>query len=152
MTRMTFGIALCTLAFVQLEAHALSATSALAKTAGGDDAWIASIRRDHPRMFFNADTWPSIKARTLSEPAVRAQYEKLLRDCDGYPAKPVCKDFGPVDTPPSTPIPHVKEWGAAAAKCAFAWRMTGERKYLDKTKEMLRVRMRITAIQITKDT
>ena len=90
MTRMTFGIALCTLAFVQLEAHALSATSALAKTAGGDDAWIASIRRDHPRMFFNADTWPSIKARTLSEPKVRAQYEKLLRDCDCYPAKPVC--------------------------------------------------------------
>ena len=90
-------------------------------------------------MFFNAETWPSIKMRTLSEPAVRAQYEKLLSDCDGYPEKPVCKDFGPVDTPPSTPIPPVKEWGAAAAKCAFAWRMTGERTYLDKAKEMLRV-------------
>ena len=91
---MTFCIALCSLAFGQLEARA----AAEPKASGGDDAWIANIRRDHPRMFFNADTWPSVKARTLSEPAVRAQYEKLLRDCDGYPAKPVCRDFGPVDT------------------------------------------------------
>ena len=135
MTRTIFCVALCALVFGQLEARA----AAEPKDSGGDDAWIANIRRDHPRMFFNADTWPSVKARTLSDPAVRAQYEKLLRDCDGYPEKPVCKDFGPVDTPPSTPIPPVKEWGAAAAKCAFAWRMTGERTYLDKAKEMLRV-------------
>ena len=121
---------------------ALAVTLALAASASpqaGGDAWLAKIRRDHPRMFFNADTWPAIKAHTLSDPATRAQYEKLLRLCDGYPEKPVCSDFGPVNTPPSTPIPPVKEWGAAAARCAFAWRMTGEQKYLDKAKEMLRV-------------
>lgn len=29
-----------------------------------DDAWIGSIRSDHPRLFFNAQTWPAINART----------------------------------------------------------------------------------------
>ena len=119
---------------------ALAVTLALAASASpqaGGDAWLAKIRRDHPRMFFNADTWPAIKAHTLSDPAARAQYEKLLRLCDGYPEKPVCNDFGPVNTPPSTPIPPVKEWGAAAARCAFAWRMTGEQKYLDKASPLI---------------
>ena len=30
-----------------------------------DDAWIAKIRRDHPRLFFNKDTWPKVKERAL---------------------------------------------------------------------------------------
>ena len=113
----------------------------LASAAGGADGgdWIAKIRRDHPRMFFNRDTWPTVKARTLSDPAVRARYEQLLRTCEGYPTAPVCSGMGPVTTPPSTPIPPVREWGVAAARCAFAWRMTGDRRHLDKAREMLRV-------------
>ena len=117
-----------------------AATAAAAcAAAADDDVWISKIRRDHPRMFFNRDTWPSIKARTLAEPSVRKQYEHLLRVCDGYPEKPVCTDYGPVDSLPSTPIKPVRDWGKEASKCAFAWRMTGERRYLEKTKEMLRV-------------
>ena len=105
---------------------------------GADDAWLAKIRRDHPRLFFNRDTWPSVKEHALSQECAEA-YAKLLADCKKYPAKPVCSDFGPVDSLPSTPIKPVREWGKEAAKCAFAWRMTGDQTYLDKAKEMLRV-------------
>ena len=28
-----------------------------------DDAWMERIRTGHPRMFFNAETWPQVKAR-----------------------------------------------------------------------------------------
>ena len=115
------------------------AVAAACAAAADDDVWMSKIRRDHPRMFFNRDTWPSVKERTLSEPSVRKQYEHLLRVCDGYPEKPVCTDYGPVDSLPSTPIKPVRDWGKEASKCAFAWRMTGERRYLEKTKEMLRV-------------
>lgn len=114
------------------------AARAAGAAVGDDDAWIAKIRRDHPRMFFNRDTWPAVRDHALSQRRKRS-YEQLLRQCDGYPEKPVCSDFGPVDTLPSTPIKSVRDWGAEAAKCAFAWRMTGERSYLEKAKEMLRV-------------
>ena len=53
----------------------LAAALALAASASpqdGDDAWLAKVRRDYPRMFFNADTWPAIKTHTLSDPAARA--------------------------------------------------------------------------------
>ena len=87
--------------------------------AGNDDAWLASIRRDHPRMFFNAETWPQVKAR--AEGPARAERDALVRRCDGYPEDPVCSDFGPVvfrdvktasgthKTTAATPIPNVKE-------------------------------------------
>ena len=48
------------------------ALAASASSQAGDDAWLAKVRRDHPRMFFNADTWPAIKTHTLSDPAARA--------------------------------------------------------------------------------
>ena len=31
--------------------------------AGERPEWLGRIRRDHPRMFFNKDTWPAVKAR-----------------------------------------------------------------------------------------
>ncbi len=27
--------------------------------------WAAKIRTDHPRLFFNADTWPAVRQRAL---------------------------------------------------------------------------------------
>ena len=48
------------------------ALAAYASPQAGDDAWLAKVRRDYPRMFFNADTWPAIKTHTLSDPAARA--------------------------------------------------------------------------------
>ncbi len=105
------------------------------------------IRPDHPRMFFNAETWPAIKARAVTDNA--AALQDLLKRARGYPAKPVCSGTeavteiktatGTIRANPDTPIPNVREWGAQAAECALAWRFTGERALLEKAKAMLAV-------------
>ena len=98
------------------------------------------IRPDHPRMFFNSDTWPSIKERALkSGTPENAALAKLLAVADSHPANPVCRNTGPVLTPPSQPIPETVEWGQGAAECALAWRFTGNKVYLEKVKQMLKV-------------
>lgn len=112
------------------------------------------MRKDHPRMFFNAETWPAIKARAFGEQKTALQ--TLLRECDRYPADPVVTGTEPpkprlvktksgvVEMPPSphTGIPPIKEFGCHAASCALAWRFTGERRYLDKCVAMLKANIR----------
>ena len=129
-----------------LTAVAVVAAAAALGAADADD-WMSKIRADHPRMFFNADTWPAVRAR--AEGPARAARDALLRRCDRYPENPVCSGFDPVvfrdvktasgthKTTGETPIPDVREWGAQAAECALAWRFTGERKYLEKAHRML---------------
>ena len=97
------------------------------------------IRRGHPRLFFNAETWPAVKA--AAEGPARSSFEALIRRCDGYPDDPVCTGMDPIPPgqDPAVPIPDVKEWGAQAAECALAWRFTGEEKYLRRAKRMLEV-------------
>lgn len=114
-----------------------AALGVLAAAAGEDVPCQAQIRKDHPRMFFNAETWPAIKARALSDGNAREYLGALLKAADAYPAEPVCSGYGPVTTPPSTPIPNVNEFGAQAARCALAWRFTGKPEYLDKARKML---------------
>jgi hypothetical protein len=33
--------------------------------AGNGPEWVARVRKDHPRLFFNAETWPAARARAL---------------------------------------------------------------------------------------
>lgn len=113
-----------------------------------------AIRAGHPRIFFNSDTWTSVVARA-NGPA-RTQRDALLARCDAYPDNPKCENTGPVGrrtvttadgktvttSLAHTGIPNVKEFGTQAAECAFAWRLTGERKYLDKCLAMLRESIR----------
>ena len=98
-----------------------------------------TIRRDHPRLFFNADTWPAVKARAFG--AAKGDLDRLLAACDKYPSNPKCSGTEPA--PPgwssATPLPSVKEWGGQAARCALAWRFTGKPEYLEKAKRMLTV-------------
>ena len=107
------------------------------------------MRKDHPRIFFNSDTWPAIKAR--AEGTARAHLDKLLKAVESYPENPKCSGMGPVvfkevktatgsyKTTRATPINTVKEWGQESAECALAWRFTGNPKYLEKAKKMLEV-------------
>ena len=94
------------------------------------------IRRDHPRLFFNAETWPAVKARAFG-----AELDRLLAACDKYPSNPKCSGTEPA--PPgwsnATPLPSIREWGPQAARCALAWRFTGKPEYLEKAKRMLTV-------------
>ena len=93
--------------------------------AGEKPEWLGRIRRDHPRMFFNKDTWPAVKAR--AEGPARAARDALLKRCDGYPDNPVCTGTGaPKDRPGltvdpvHTGIPSINEWGTQSAECALA--------------------------------
>ena len=97
------------------------------------------IRRDHPRLFFNAETWPAVKARAFG--AAKGDLDRLLAACDKYPSNPKCSGTEPA--PPgwsnATPLPSIREWGPQAARCALAWRFTGKPEYLEKAKRMLTV-------------
>jgi len=83
-----------------------------------DTRWLSKIRKDHPRLFFNADTWPKVKDRALNQE--REWYDKLKARVDRYPEDP-----------------EVKDWGTEAAVTAFVYRMTGEARYLELIKKML---------------
>ncbi|MGN0853654.1 MAG: heparinase II/III family protein [Kiritimatiellia bacterium] len=108
-----------------------------------------AVRPDHPRMFFNAETWPAVKAR--AEGAAKADLARLLKRCRAYPADPVCSGTGPLEfgdvktasgthkITEATPIKAVREWGSEAAECALAWRMTGDGALLQKAKKMIAV-------------
>ena len=94
-----------------------------------EDAWIARIRTDHPRMFFNAETWPAVKAR--AEGPARAARDNLLKRADAYPDDPVCSGFDPVTfrevktasgthkTTAATPIQAVEGGGAEGRGSVF---------------------------------
>ena len=47
-----------------------------------------AIRRDHPRLFFNSETWPAVKARAFG--AAKGDLDRLLAVCDRYPSDPKC--------------------------------------------------------------
>ena len=109
--------------------------------------WKAMVRRDHPRIFFNRDQWPAIAA--AAKGSAREDLDRLLARCERYTDDPVCTGTGvpgnlrgtAVDFN-DTPIPDIRDWGDQAADCALAWRFTGERRYLEKAKAMLRANVR----------
>ncbi len=116
--------------------------------AGGvPDFSVAKLRKDHPRLFFTAETWPAVKAQ--AEGPAHAARADLIARAKRYPANPVCSGMGPVTQimtakgpiKPSnaTPINNIKDWGVPAAECALAWRLTGDKDLLDKAKKMLTV-------------
>lgn len=96
------------------------------------------IRQDHPRIFFNPDTWPSIKERAYSEN--KEYLDRLLKWMDGLPDDPVAENLEmPEIKDRSIPIVSITEYGTESAACALAWHFTGEKKYLEKAKKMLKV-------------
>jgi len=79
------------------------------------------IRRSRPRLFFNADTWPAVKARALNEE--RSYFEEA-------------KEFSEK---------HIKGrdvntrcWGSQLMRGAFIYRMEEDKVLLEKLKEMFR--------------
>jgi hypothetical protein len=107
-------------ALVVVSAVVFGAASSNAAELG--DQWMSKIRRDHPRLFFNKDTWPLVKARALGPEKLR--YEKVK--------------WWAVDKHPDNPE-VVRDWGPAAADTAFVYLMTGDRRCLEKSKKMLRL-------------
>jgi len=86
--------------------------------------WATRIRPDHPRLFFNADTFPAVRERALGPESAwygrrKATVDKLLTDLGD--------------------APEVKEHGQDAAMAAFVYLVERDPKYLDLAKRLLDV-------------
>lgn len=110
--------------------------------------FLSKLRPDHPRMFFNRDTWAEVERRSLAA-AGQARAEMIAR-CRTLTDNPVCTGTEPavtgfIDTPNGklyidpvhTPLDPINEFGYEAAECALAWRFTGEDIFLEKAKKMI---------------
>ena len=80
--------------------------------------WTGKIRSDHPRLFFNADTWPAVRSRALHEE--KAWYDSIKGRVDR-----LAKDLENVDQP------EPRELGPEAAWAAFVFLVTEEDRYRD---------------------
>lgn len=98
-------------------------------SAQGLPEWTTRIRRDHPRLFFNSDTWPAVCARAIGPERawydeVKEDVDKVVKQMDGDP-KPPPKDLGP-----------------EAAEAAFVYLVTGDQQYFDLAKKVLDTSLR----------
>ncbi len=83
--------------------------------AGELPEWTGKIRKDHPRLFFNSDTWPKVRQRALGPERqwynyIKGRVDNLLKRVG---------DSDALDT---------KEYGQEAAWAAFVYRVTQERQ------------------------
>ncbi|MBM4028239.1 MAG: hypothetical protein FJ280_23025, partial [Planctomycetes bacterium] len=107
--------------------------------------WTAKIRKDHPRLFFNAETWPAVKARALGKE--RAWYEQFKSRVVKLEAELAGSSVSRASRPrieggtPSTQAP-ARDLGPEAAWSAFVFLMTDEAKYRDLAKKCLETSLR----------
>jgi heparin/heparan-sulfate lyase len=87
-------------------------------SAVGQD-WQSAIRSDHPRLFFNQDTWAAVKARAIGEESTT--FEEMKARVNEL----------------AVSVIEVKDYGVQAAESAFVFLVTGEEKYLRLTRQLL---------------
>ena len=107
-------------------------TSGAAESRG--DAWTGKIRKDHPRLFFNAETWPAIKTRALT--VHKDHFMKVKAHADGL--KPL-GEWSVIERPARRPgsSTDARDWGDQLMSAAFVYRVEPSAARLDKIKEML---------------
>lgn len=122
--RMPYAAIPCTLALIP----------AFGAAAGDADAWIAKIRRDHPRLFFNAETWPAVKERALT--VCREDYEKVKAFAE---SKPSGSEWSVIERPAPRPgtTTEVRDWGDRLMAAAFVYRIEPDPQRLRMIKEKL---------------
>lgn len=81
--------------------------------------WRSLIRRDHPRLFFNRDTFPAVKARALGE---ESQTFAAMK--------------GRVDRLADEALKS-QDYGTQAAEAAFVFLVSGEAKYRELAGKLL---------------
>jgi heparin/heparan-sulfate lyase len=86
--------------------------------------WTDAIRNDHPRLFFNFETWPQVRQRALGEE--RQWYNYIKGRVDSLIKREGDKDAF-----------DIKEYGQEAAWSAFIYLVTAEQKYLELSKKCL---------------
>lgn len=91
--------------------------------------WTARIRSDHPRLFFNAETWPAVRDRALHEE--NAWYQSIKSRVDR-----LANELKAVDRP------EARELGPEAAWASFVFLTTEDPRYLDLAKKCLDTSLR----------
>jgi len=86
--------------------------------------WTRQIRPDHPRLFFNAETWFRVRERALN--AEGDWYEHIRRQVDRRLAGP---------EPSARAV--AQDLGVAAAQAAFVFLVTEDTRYRDLAKKCL---------------
>jgi len=91
--------------------------------------WTGKIRKDHPRLFFNADTWPAVRDRAMGAEhewyaATKARVDRLLAELDGVER------------------PEPRELGPQAAWAALVFLVTDDARYLELAKKCLDTSLR----------
>ncbi len=97
--------------------------------AGELPGWVEKIRKDHPRLFFNSQTWPAVRQRALGPEQqwylyIKGRVDRLIRSTSG-------KD-----------VLEAREYGQEAAWSAFVYRMIEEPQYLELSKKCLDASLR----------
>ena len=123
------------LLLIVLAGGLLLACCSRGQAAEGDDAWIGKIRRDHPRLFFNADTWPAVKERALT--VCQDHLAKVKGYADGPPDK---AEWSLIQRPAPRPgsALEVRDYGNQLMAEAFVYLVEKDPARLAKIKEMLR--------------
>lgn len=97
-----------------------------------NDVWMSKIRPDHPRLFFNSETFPAVKRRALVEEVI--QYNTIKRQADQLMDKDIVfEDPLREDGTGSTD----QALGQRAAYAAFVYLVTEDRRYFDLSKRIL---------------
>jgi heparin/heparan-sulfate lyase len=91
--------------------------------------WTAKIREDHPRLFFNRDTWPAVRERALGPE--RAWYERFQDKVARLESQLAGQE-----------TPTARDLGPEAAWSAFVFLTTQEGKYLDLAKKCIETSIR----------
>ncbi|MCC5834202.1 MAG: heparinase II/III family protein [Opitutales bacterium] len=94
--------------------------------------WVQQIREDHPRLYFNADRFPAIRAKALGEE--RARFDAMKGSLD-----PLFDQELVFTNPLIRDGTHSTEHllGTQAAKAAFVYLVIEDRAYLELSKRLL---------------
>ena len=107
------------------------------------DRIAAKIRPDHPRIFFNRETLPLFR-NYLERPAIRTYYEQHVKlPAAKIPDSPQIwngetgQGRGEGNRYAQLPKPTI--WGLDAARCAMIFLVEGDRAWLEKAKQLLKL-------------
>src|SRR5690606_37976117 len=98
-----------------------------------NDVWMSKIRPDHPRLFFNSETFPAVKRRALVEEVI--QYNTIKRQADQLMGKDIVFEDPLKEDGTGT---SDQALGQKAAYAAFVYLVTEDRRYFDLSKKILK--------------
>ncbi len=95
--------------------------------------WVASVSTEHPRLFFNKQTFDKVKQRTLNEE--QTAFNKIKSQLDNMIGQEIVfEDINAADGTSN----NNHAYGTRAAEAAFVFLITEDSKYLNLAKNLLK--------------